>query len=235
MPGRCISGLLIFEKVSATHPNSAPGFLLGWSLVPWKVPKILTRHGIRQLDQCCPHSGILTSLALAWNGIVLLDSRDNGIFFWLPGSGIIQYKSWLGKSHMAHAQCVKFLKERRWGIQLFDHLITQEMSMFTWSFWTKLILMFCTLLVFIQSATSSGNTLSVMSIAFGSLMNSVSCSWGWLKTYCTGCSNTWKLEMSRINLTINSHHNHHIQASSASLNPLIQWKAAPGRHKKSAA
>jgi len=96
---------------------------------------------------------------------------------WLPGSGIIPNKSWLLKSHMAHARCVNFLKVRRWDIQLFDHLITHEINMITWSIWTKLISMFCTLLVLIQSATSSGNTLSAMSIAFGSLMNCISGSW----------------------------------------------------------
>jgi hypothetical protein len=58
-----------------------------------------------------------------------------------------------------------------WEIQLFDYLITEEISMFTESFCTKVISMFCTLLVFIESTTSSGNTLSAMSITFGSLMN----------------------------------------------------------------
>jgi len=41
--------------------------------------------------------------------------------------------------------------------------------------------------------------------------------------------------MSRINLTLNSHQYHHIQASSASLNHSIPWKAAPGRAKRSRA
>jgi len=177
MPGRHISRSVKLEKISTVRPKSAPGFLLGISPVLRKVPTIRTRHGIPQLAQCCPHSGILTSLALACNGIVLMDSRDNVILCWLPGLGIIRNKSWLLKSHMAHAQCVKFLKVRRWGIWLFDHLKTHEISMFTWSFWTKLLSMFCTLLVFIQSATSSGNTLSAMCIAFGSLMNCISCSW----------------------------------------------------------
>jgi len=164
-----------------------------------------------------------------------MDSRDNVMLFWLPGSGFIRNGSWLLNSHMAHGQCGKFLKSRQWGIRPFAHLITHKISRFTGSFWTKLISMFCTLLVFIQSATSSGNTLSAMSIAFGGLMNCISCSWVQLKTYCTGCSNTWKLEMSRIKLTLNSHQYHNIQASSASLNNLILWKAAPGREKKSGA
>jgi len=92
--------------------------------------------------------------------------------------------------------------------------------------------MFCTLVMFIQSATSSGNSLSAMSIAFGTLMNCISCSWVQLTMYCTGCSNTWKLEMSKINLTIDSHQYHDIQASSASLNHSIGWKVAPGRAKR---
>jgi hypothetical protein len=44
----------------------------------------------------------------------------------------------------------------------------------------------------------------------------ISCSWVSLKTYCTGCSNTWKLERSRIKLTIDSHRCHDILDSSTS-------------------
>jgi len=164
-----------------------------------------------------------------------MDCRDNVILFWLPGSGIIRNKSWLLKPHIAHSRCVNLLMVRWWGIQLFDYLITHEIRMFTWTFWKKLISMFCTLLVFIQSATSSGNTVSAMSIAFGSLMNCISCSWVQLKTNCTGCSNTWKLEMSRISMTIDSHQYHDIQASSASLHYSIRWNVAPGKEKKSGA
>jgi hypothetical protein len=154
------------------------------------MPKILTKHGIPLLELCCPYSALLASLALARNGTLLMDPRGNVIHFWLPGLGIFWNKSWLPKSHMAHVQCEKYPKVRLWGIQLFDHLITHKISMFTWRFWTKLISMFCTLLVFSQSATSSGCTLPGMSIAYGSLMNCISCSWVYLKTYCTGCSNT---------------------------------------------
>ena len=179
MPGCCISRSVLREKISAVYLKSTPWFLLGWSAVLRKVAKIVTRDGIPRLEQCCPHSGILTSLVLAWNGSVMMDSRDNVILFWLPGLGIIQNKSWFLKSHMAYARCVKFLMVRQWGIQRFDHLITHEISMFTWSFWTILISMFCTLLVFIQSATSSGNTLSAMSITFGSLMNCISTMISW--------------------------------------------------------
>jgi len=164
-----------------------------------------------------------------------MDSRDNVILFSQPGSGIIQNKSWLLKSHMADAQCVKIQKVRRCDIPLFDHSITQEIRMFTGSFWMKLISMFCTLLVFIQSTTCSGNTLSAMYIAFGSLMNCISCSRVQLKTYCTGCIHTWKRKMWRINLTIDSHRYHDSQASSASPNHSIEWKAAPGREKRSGA
>jgi len=64
---------------------------------------------------------------------------------WLPGSGILLNKSCLLKSHMAHARCVKFLKVRQWDMQLFDHLITQETSIFTRSCWRTIILMLRTL------------------------------------------------------------------------------------------
>jgi hypothetical protein len=52
-----------------------------------------------------------------------------------------------------------------------------QISMFSPSFWTKLILMFYSLFVFVQSATSSANSLSAISISFGSLINCISCSW----------------------------------------------------------
>ena len=65
MPGRWIPRSVIFEKISTVQLYSASGLLLGWSPVVRKVPKILTRHGIPQLVQCYPQSGILTSLALA--------------------------------------------------------------------------------------------------------------------------------------------------------------------------
>jgi len=145
-----------------------------------------------------------------------MDSSDNVIRFWLPGSGIMQNTPWLLNSHMAHAWCLKFIKVRRWGIQLVEHSITQVISMCTQSFWTRLLSMLCTLFVCIQSATSSGNPHSAIFISYGSLMSCIICSWVWLKTYCTGYSNTWKLEQSRINLTINSNQYPEIQASSAS-------------------
>jgi hypothetical protein len=58
----------------------------------------------------------LTSLVLAWNGIVVMDISDNVCFFWLPGLGIIQNKSCMLISHMAHDRCVKFIMVRGWGI-----------------------------------------------------------------------------------------------------------------------
>jgi hypothetical protein len=63
------------------------------------------------------------------------------------------------------------------GHLMFDNMITREISMSTWSFLMKLLLMFCTLLVSIQLATSSSNTLCAMTIAFGSLMNCISSCW----------------------------------------------------------
>jgi hypothetical protein len=106
MPGRCISQLVIFKKIPAGHVNSARGFSLGGFHASQKVRKIHMRHAIPRLEQCYPYSGLLTSLVLAWNGIVQMDSRDNVILYWRPGSGIIRNKSWLLKSHMGHTRCV---------------------------------------------------------------------------------------------------------------------------------
>jgi len=145
MPGNSISQLVIFERISAAHQKSAPGFLSDWSHVPWKVPRPLTKPGIPRLELCCLNLGILTSLALASNGIVQMNSSNNVTLCWLPGSGIILNRSWLLKCQMAYVQCVKFPKVRRWGIQLFDHSITQETNIFTWSSWRTIILMLCTL------------------------------------------------------------------------------------------
>jgi len=145
MASRCISPMVICEWISAAHLKSAPVFLLGWSHVPQKVPKTSKQHGITRLELRCLNLGILTSLALAWNGIVQLDSSNNVTLCWLPGSGIILNKSRLLKSHMAHAQCAKCLKVDQWGIQLFDDWTTQEMSIFTRSCWRTIILLLCTL------------------------------------------------------------------------------------------
>jgi len=65
-----------------------------------------------------------------------MDSRDNGMSCLLPALGIIQNKLRLLKSHMAHAQCMRFLKVRLWGIHHFNHFITSEIGMFTSRFWT---------------------------------------------------------------------------------------------------
>jgi len=200
-----------------------------------KLPKTLTSYGIPPLELCYPHLHILTLLVPSWNGILLMDSRDNVILFWLPGSGIVQNKLCLLKSDIARAWYVKFLMVHWWGIQLFDHSITQETSKCCQSFWTHLIAMFCTLLVFIKYNTSSGNTLSAMSISFCSLVNCIDCSWVVLKTYCTGCSDMWIPEMSGINLTIDSHRHNDIQASSSSPNHPNRWQAAPGRELRSGA
>jgi len=144
-PGACISRFIIFQKISGRHLQTTPGFLSRGFHVPGKVPKRLTKHCITWLELCGLNFGILTSPALAWNGIVQMESSDNVTLCWLPGSGIIWNKSWLLKSHMAHAQCVKFLKVRRWGIQPFDHSLTQETSIFTRSCWRTRLLMLCTL------------------------------------------------------------------------------------------
>jgi len=74
-----------------------------------------------------------------------------------------------------------------------------------------------------------------MSIGFGSLMNCISCSWVYLKTYWTGRPNTWKRDSLRINLTIDLHWCHDIPVTSTSPNHSIHWKAAPGNVKRSVA
>jgi len=145
MPRRGISRLVIFGDISTGNQESTPGFPSAWSHVHWKVPKTLTRQVIPQLELCCLNLGILTSLALAWNGIVQMDYSDNVTIFWLPGSGIIRNKSWLLNSHMAHTQCAKLLQVHGWGIPPFDHSMTEESSIFTPSCWRTIILMLCTL------------------------------------------------------------------------------------------
>jgi len=145
MPGCCILWLVIFERISAGHMKSEPGLSSAWSHVHQKVPKTLTRHGIPRLELCCPDLGSLTSPAPAWNWIMEMDSSHNVTIFWLPGSGIIWNKSWLLKTHMAHARCGKFLKLRRWGTPLFDHWRTHESSICTRSCSWTVRLMLCTL------------------------------------------------------------------------------------------
>jgi len=232
MPGRCIAWVVIFEQIFSRHQICEPGFSFRWFHVPRKMPKIRMRHGILWLQLRCPHSRTLIQLVLAWNGIVLMDSRDNVTLFWLPGSVIIQNTSCLLKSHIVHGQCVIFLKVCQLGIQRVKHLITQEIAMLTQCFWMKLILIY-TLFVFIQSATSSGNSLSAMIISFGKLMNCIRCSWVYLTTNCTGCSNTWKLEMSKINFTLDLHQYHDIAASSASRYHPTGWTVTPDTEMKS--
>jgi len=64
-------------------------------------------------------------------------------------------------------------------------------------------------------------SLSAMSISFVTLMHCIGCFSVWLKTYCTGCSNTWKLAMWRINLIIDSHQYYNIWATSTLVNHSI--------------
>jgi len=108
MPGHNILQLVIFQKISTGNINCAAGFSSDWSHVPRKVPKTLVKHGIMWLELCCLNLGIWTSLALAWNGFLQMDSNNNVTLCWLPGSGIILNKSGLLKSHMAHARGVIF-------------------------------------------------------------------------------------------------------------------------------
>jgi len=63
LPRCLIWQFVIFEKKSAAHLTWAPGLLSGLAHVHQKVWKTLTKHGILQLELCCLHWGILTSLA----------------------------------------------------------------------------------------------------------------------------------------------------------------------------
>jgi len=125
---------------------------------------------------------------------------------------------------MAHTSCVQFLKICWWGFLYCNHSTTQKMSMFTWSMWVKQMIIFRTILVFNQLETSYDNTCSSMTTGFFSPKICIYCSWAKLNSDITGCSNTWKLEMSSINLTINSHRNHNVQAFCASLSQLDSMK-----------
>jgi len=186
---------------------------------------MLMRDGIPQLELWCPHWWILTYVVLAWYEILHIDCSDKVILLWLPQLVIVPNKSLLFMSHMVYAECVTFQNLRRWGIPLFNNLLTPHISMFTQSICMKRILMFCTPLVFTQSATSSGNILSASSIGVGSMMYYVSCSWVSWKTHCTGCSNSWQLEMSSDNLILDSHQYHDIQTSSTALYQSIFLKS----------
>jgi len=152
---------------------------------------------------------------------------------WVPGLGIIKNKSSFLKSLMAHEQYVQFLKVCQCRIQLLDQSIAQEICMFTQSLWRKGILMFWTLLALTESATSSSNIRTAMPIRFGSLMNFIRSSKVQLKTYCMGHSNSWKLDMSRINLTIDSHQYHNILALTNSVHSWLCWIASHGRELRS--
>jgi len=162
----------------------------------------LMRHGYPELELCYPHPEMLTEVVVDWDGIVLIDSTPNVILLWLPRSGIIQNKSWLLKSPMAHARHVKVLKVSWWGITHFNYSITHDIGMLICSFRRRPTLIFCTLLMLTQSTTSCHNTLCTLCIHFCSQIDCISCFKVQLQTYCTGCSNTWKLEMSMNNQTI---------------------------------
>jgi hypothetical protein len=92
--------------------------------------------------------------------------------------------------------------------------------------WTTRIIMFYPLFVFIQYATSSGNSLTAIFICFRGLMSCINSSWVMLNTDCNGCSDTWKLDMTTINLTIHSDRYHEIQVSGISPNDSIELNAA---------
>jgi len=78
---------------------------------------------------------------------------------------------------MAHAQCVKLQMVCWWGIPHVNYSIAHQIRMCTRSFREKLASMFGTHLLFIQSETSYGSTLSAMSIDFRSLINWIAALW----------------------------------------------------------
>jgi len=177
IPGRCITQLVIFDKMSAGHWQCSPQSSSGWSHVPRKMATTLTKYGIQWLKLCCLHLGTLTSLALAWNGIVQMDSSDIDTLCWLPGSEIIWTKSWWHLSYMPHSTCAQFIKACQLGIELFDHSNTQETSIFSQSCWRTLTSMLCTLSPSTQPTTSSSNTLSAKSITVGGRIHCIHCFW----------------------------------------------------------
>jgi len=157
-----------------------------------------------------------------------MDFGDNFTLGWLPGLGIIRKMSLLLNPLMAHAQCVKFEMVRPWGIQLLNQLKTQEISIFARCSWRILVFIPFTLCVFTQSATSSANTLSAVSTGCTSLTNCISSIQDKLLTYWTVCLRTGKLEVCRINYTINSHRYPDILAFIISLSHSINRPKAPG-------
>jgi len=106
---RWISQLVIFETMSNEHLQWVSGFWLHWFHDPRERPHMLTWDGIPGLEMCCPHSGIVTKLVMPRNETLLIDSSDKGTLYWLPESGIIETKSWLLKSPMVYAWCVKII------------------------------------------------------------------------------------------------------------------------------
>jgi len=135
MHGCWISQLVLFAIIYAANLKSMPGFWLGWFHVPQMVPKTWTKHGITQLEMCRLKLGIFTSLVLASNEIVMMDSGHIVTLCWVPGLGIIQNRWQLLKSRRAYSRRVKFLPVRRWGIEPVVYSIGQDTTMFTWSCW----------------------------------------------------------------------------------------------------
>ena len=72
----------------------------------------------------------------------------------------------------------------------------------SWNFWRTSTLILCTLFIFVQSATSSGSTLSAIVVLLWQPDELHQRHLGLVETYCTGYSNPCKLEMTRSNWTI---------------------------------
>jgi len=155
-----------------------------------------------------------------------MDSTDNVTLCWLPGSGIIQDKRWLLKSHMALTKYVNYVHLHGKGIQLFEQSMSHEFnrcsqpSLGTW------MLMLWSLLVLAQFATIFGNMLSALSIGIVSLINCISCCLVWLRTYWIGYSNTWELEIYTINATVDPHQYLDIRVSNDAITQSMHSKPA---------
>jgi len=111
---------------------------------------------------------------LKWD--CLLGYSNTVTLCWVSGSVTIYWISWIMKSHLAYGWYVKFQNVHWWETTLFNHLITHMITTITCIILKKLILMYCTLLVYTKSAMSYGNTLCAISNGFRSLMNCISCS-----------------------------------------------------------
>jgi hypothetical protein len=172
MPGRWMSQLVIFTKISAAHLQSRPRFLVSGSCIARLVryPDVAW-HSMVGTVLSPPRDRVITGCGSKGNCLDRFTRECNHLL----GAWLRDYaeQSMMHNSYKCHAQWLKLPKVGGRGIPHFEYSITQVMSMDTRKLWTNYIFIFYTLLVFIESMTSSGNTLSAMAIAFCSLMNCI--------------------------------------------------------------